>query len=896
MLRNLLNKYNADNTSELMKNIFSGLRKEQVSDSYVKEVIEHKTKTPRGFDFSDILEQNRLADILPYEWADKDTNIIQTSRAYGFVFNCGTIIGSRSDLDEQLRGLFNLGIPDGTCMQIMLLASSELEDKFNKYKALRKTPLLSAMADSTIEYYRKGLKKSLQDGYKFPVRDFKLYISFAFEGLYEEEKKSSIVSLQQSISVILRNSYVNNELMNANQVINLVRELMCTSTKPIEPHIYDERLPIRDQIADIDNNIYVDCDGLCINDMGLKSIAIGRYPEQFNITQCDKFIGDAFSIASQISYPFFITQNITFLNQSAENLKLQSAAMATANQVKPGKFTALFELFHKKHAEYKLLQSVISNGEGLMLMNHMIHVYHPLGESEIAFQEVKSLYKSFGFSVVTNTNLQLPALLCSLPLYHDFISSLEQKKLRMMSLYTQTNVVNLMPLFADARGSGNPLLMFLSTRGQVMFFDLYQSDTNYNMVLSAESGAGKSFLVNYIIAAYRAIGAKIRVIDVGKSFKKFVELNGGISVEFTNDAALCINPFSFIKFKFEDGREFDLSKITREELLAQEDLDDQITMLKSIFLVSAGISEEDQLHSLADSYFEQAILSSLQQYQTDSTYTTVYDELLKIKDESGVANKLAESIKSFTKHGIFGKYFEGKSNLDIDNEAIVLELEELQSKGKLKFVVLLIIMLKISQDMYLAEDRLQRKICVIDEAWDLMDGGTTGEFIKRGYRRARKYNGSFITITQSLDDYFLNPTTKSCYDNSGIKVMMKQPIPKEVELDEYTKTSLRSLNSINGVYSDFIFEMNKTQTRCRYLPDMLSMEMFTTKAIEVGLIKLVEEASKKPKLEVFKTIVRLREEFKLKYKGDRDFATNELIRFINVNGYQSLLNHFGIKG
>lgn len=892
MLRKILNQYHANNIQELLGNIFSKMRKEQVPDSYIEEITQKTSVTPRSFEFSEILDANRLADMLPYEWFDKETNIYQTARSHGFVFDCGTLVGCLQDLDDQLKSLFNLGIPDGTCMQVLLLASSELEDKFSQYTSLRQTPLLSKLANSRVNFYRGGLKSTLKEGYKLPVRNFRLVISFTFDGLFLESNQTSLISLQQSIASVLKNCYINNQLMKPNELINLLRELLCTSSLPVEPHVYDERRSIRDQIADIDNNIYVAPDGLCINDMGIKSIAVGRYPDTFAITQCDKFVGDVFSIASQISHPFFITQNVTFLNQSAENMKLQSAAVATAEQVKPGKFTALFPLFHKKHAEYKLLQSVISNGEGLMLMNHTIHVYYPPGQSESAFQEIKSLYKTFGFHMVTNSNLQLPALLCSLPLFHDFSASIEQKRYRMMSLYTQTNVVNLMPLFADSKGTGKPILMYLSPRGQVQFFDFFQSQTNYNASVSAESGAGKSFLVNDIVTSYLAANAKVSIIDVGRSYKKTSEINNGQYIEFTKEAAICINPFSFIKLRVEDCADFDFSKITKDELLALEDLDDQITMLKSIFLVSAGVAEDDPNYSLADSHFEQAIINSLQKYQTNSTFTTVHDELLAIglNDEKGLAKNLAESIKSYTKHGIFGKYFEGKSNLDIDNSLLVLELEELQSKGNLKFIVLLILMLKITQDMYMA-DRLQKKICIIDEAWDLMSGGNTGKFIVTGYRRARKYNGSFITITQNIDDYFENATTQACYSNAAIKIMLKQSLPKAIQLDEYTTRLLRSLKSEAGAYSEFIIQIDNNKTLCRFIPDPFSQEMFTTEANEVSLIKAVEQADKLPIEDTLEKVLKIRAAFTKRYRGDRRFATTEILKFINTNGYQSLLNH-----
>lgn len=339
------------------------------------------------------------------------------------------------------------------------------------------------------------------------------------------------------------------------------------------------------------------------------------------------------------------------------------------------------------------------------------------------------------------------------------------------------------------------------------------------------------FLTNEIINAN--IGyydAQIRVIDVGDSYNRTCELNNGQYIKFNKESKLCINPFSFIELKLEENVEYDLSNISKEALLNFEDLDDQVTMLKSIFLVSAGISEDDGRYTISESYFEQAIVNSLRKYQNKSTYTTVYDELIALSqsENTQLAKDLADSIKSYTKHGIFGKYFEGESNLNINNPFFVLELEELATKGNLKFIVLLIIMLKITQDMYLSE-RKRKKICIIDEAWDLMSGGNTSKFIVTGYRRARKYNGSFITITQKIDDYFAQPATQACYDNAAIKISMQQEESRSVKMEPYLVEWLKQVKSIAGVYSEFIYQNGKTATVCRFVPDEFSQMLYSTR-------------------------------------------------------------------
>ena len=84
----------------------------------------------------------------------------------------------------------------------------------------------------------------------------------------------------------------------------------------------------------------------------------------------------------------------------------------------------------------------------------------------------------------------------------------------------------------------------------------------------------------------------------------------------------------------------------------------------------------------------------------------------------------------------------------------MLELEELAAKKDLQAVIMFLLMYRITQNMYLTRDK--PKVCILDEAWALLGGGGSGDFIETGYRRARKYNGSFCAATQSIGDFSLS--------------------------------------------------------------------------------------------------------------------------------------------
>ena len=62
---------------------------------------------------------------------------------------------------------------------------------------------------------------------------------------------------------------------------------------------------------------------------------------------------------------------------------------------------------------------------------------------------------------------------------------------------------------------------------------------------------------------------------------------------------------------------------------------------------------------------------------------------------------------------------------------------------------------------------------MVDEAWSLL-GGTSADFIEGVARRARKYSGSLICATQSVEDFFTSKSTEAAWANSEWAILLKQ--------------------------------------------------------------------------------------------------------------------------
>jgi conjugal transfer ATP-binding protein TraC len=199
-------------------------------------------------------------------------------------------------------------------------------------------------------------------------------------------------------------------------------------------------------------------------------------------------------------------------------------------------------------------------------------------------------------------------------------------------------------------------------------------------------------------------------------------------------------------------------------------------------------------------------------------------------------------LHPYTREGVYGKYFESDATIDFSSDFIVLELEELKAKKDLQTVVLLIMMYRITREMYFSRER--KKIVIIDEAWDLLSGGATAEFIEAGYRRARKYKGSFMSATQGVDDYYRNPAAKAALDNSDWMFLLRQK-PESIEMmdklgqltmDDAMKRLLQSLRTEHGAYSEIYIHSPVGNGIGRLIVDPHSLLLFSSRAEDFNAI------------------------------------------------------------
>jgi conjugal transfer ATP-binding protein TraC len=190
----------------------------------------------------------------------------------------------------------------------------------------------------------------------------------------------------------------------------------------------------------------------------------------------------------------------------------------------------------------------------------------------------------------------------------------------------------------------------------------------------------------------------------------------------------------------------------------------------------------------------------------------------------------------YTVEGNYGRFFNGPATVNLDNHLVVVELEELKERKDLQAVVVQMLIINITNKMFLG-DRKTPFMIVFDEAWDLLRGAQSGVFIETLARRLRKYYGSLVVGTQSINDLFASPAAQAAFENSDWMCLLSQK-PEAIaqlkkldrlNLNDNMQAKLVSVKSKHGCYAEIMIVGNHGYAVGRLLLDPYSLLLYSTK-------------------------------------------------------------------
>ncbi|MBF0315143.1 MAG: type IV secretion system protein TraC [Oligoflexia bacterium] len=800
-----------------------------------------------------LVERKTLSSLLPYE--SFDDGIYYNKDTIGFMVIASPATGMGLTELKILNGIFSQVHRADACIQISIISDTNIEHLIDGW-AYRKQnavdehnhEMFQLLTNNRKEYLIKGKWASLFSDRPFLLRNYYLVISYTIPRPEEvmSDEQEELKRIKASFVGTLKSSKIEAETLNPDFFINIMNGVL-NPRQGIQPLLsYDPHELLSKQM--------VDKDTLALFDSGVSSLIhqgeaysvipyhVRHFPQRWAGYQNSDLIGSYFKNILRIPCPFIITLTVNIPDQlSAKGMVKRKFTRAT--QMADSPMAKYATQWRDRKIDWEYTANKVDSGDKLLLSFYQILLIAPEGKEQECEQAILSLYGSLGWVLSRSRYTPMHAFLGAMPMG---LCMEGHKALKIFGHYQTRlswNCTNVAPWIGEWKGTKNPLMLFMGRRGQITYFNPFDNNKgNYNIACCATSGSGKSFVTQELVVNALGEGGRAFVIDCGHSYRNICHLLRGTYIDF-GVGNPNLNPFSKI---------FDPQNLTKIEELSKYDPDyglkeyiaDFMPML--IDLLAAMASPTNPLDDKSQSLLGQAITHAIEEYREDTTISHVAAKCLELKDNEVVipeAKDLAIMLYPYTKDGMFGRYFEGKCNLDLNNSFVVLELDGLSDKGNLRSVALFILMIQINQIMYLTGNKKQIKQVIIDEAWQLLGKGRAGEFIEKGYRVARKYGGSYMTITQKISDYSNSEVAKAAYANADFKIYLRQDESEFAGLDnsDGKVEILKSLETIQGKYSELAIKSPDGMAIVRFLVDPVTEKIFSTKAEESEFLRKEQE-------------------------------------------------------
>lgn len=781
-------------------------------------------------------EDVRACQFCPVQAYDEQSKLfLCDDSTLGFAFECVPLAGGDQHTKERIEQLVAGDYPPGTIMQFFLYRSPDIEPQLNALARIRQDHMdgpLAGVVKQRIDFLRAHTKKNIH-GRSFSGGDYDcgriqesrliVSIKIPFEG--KEPNESDVVltktwetKTESALSSVGLWPYA----LSASRYIRLMQSIINWSpnatwrSMPVMGE-WEEDKTISAQIFDPTTDLVIaDKSTLQLGEhCFVKVMSAKRIPDAFFFTEAMKYVGNTMGGNDKLTINYAVCCNVFFPVTQSEKSKLETKRTWTVNQAVGPMLKFVPVLADKKHS-FDILSESFQKGAKPIRMTFSVLLFSDSRKAvERAAVSAQSYWDTMHFHLMEDYFITAPMFQNCLPLCAEKEAVFHLDRYKTM---TTRELPVLLPVFGEWKGTGTFHVALISRNGQLMSLSLHDSDTNKNAVIAAESGSGKSFLLNEIIVNYLSEGAQVWVIDAGKSYKKLNEQLDGDFLQFDEASKICLNPFELIDDWKED--------------------EDTISAL-----IAAMASEKEKLSDFQMAGLKQ-ILKRL--WETKGQTMTVDDiaaECLGHTEQR--MHDIGQQLFSFTSKGGYGQYFHGHNTMRFENPFTVLELDELQGRTHLRQVVLMQLIFQIQREMYLGE-RNRKKIMIIDEAWDLIKSGPVSVFIEHGFRKFRKYGGSAIIATQSLNDLYENPVGRAIAENANMMLLLGQK-PETIAsirdsgrlvLSEAGFNLLSTVASVGGVYSEIFVKSGHTGVGVgRLIVSNFEKMLFSTAPEDVNAIE-----------------------------------------------------------
>ena len=780
------------------------------------------------------LASNVVAELLPYRIYDPESELYFNENSTGFILEVNPVVGA-DDIAPNLQAVVNSNAPNGATIQFLNWTSPDIDGQLIRWARHRLTgdDLVKEMAQRRMSHLREA-RYGTDHVIKAVPHHRRVFVACWLDGSADLGGQKDLRNFRRALySVFGGEQYVRH--LGPADFVRLMGELLhCRGLTGISQLEYSAEEALNHQLPGAGLLIRRAGIGLLGDPpMAVASASVRRYPRQWQFVLGTLLNGVPERIADRPVGPVLTSFSLRVRSKSDASsflMKKRAGLQHTAST----QFARFASNLGEKMQEFDGLNEAVEMGEKLLDTVFTVSAYTLGGieDARHALAEMAKIYRYAGIVLENDTFVQLPIFLSALPFAVHGKRMDDLKKLQRMKILKAEAAAAMAPLHGEWTGSGNGRgVLLLGRQGQIMDWDNFLSDGNYNVSVVGKSGAGKSVFMQELVTSIYAAGGKVVVIDDGYSFKTTAEIIGGGFVGFDGSREIRLNPFSMLS----------ASDMARDEYRA-----DAVELLTRIFASMAALGEggQSRVEDLEEGFIARIVGEVWDEKGSAAEVSDVWERLKAVASEDQRLMDVVVKLQAFTRGGPYGAYFAGPSNLKLDSDFTVFELSDIKGQRVLQDVVLQMIMFLATELMF-KTDRATPVAILIDEAWDLLQSHATARFIEGVVRRARKYTGALITGTQSIDDYYDNVAATVCLQNSDWTVFLAQK-PETIDrlvadgrlsVTPHIAGQLKSLQSVRGQFSEMGIKGPGGWFFGRLLLDPFCLAVYSSKGATVEKIR-----------------------------------------------------------
>ena len=411
--------------------------------------------------------------------------------------------------------------------------------------------------------------------------------------------------------------------------------------------------------------------------------------------------------------------------------------------------------------------------------------------------------------------IQENAFKSNLPLMED--------KVKKIHTFDRRSMGTVFPFTTSEVGhtTGVPLGFNKQTGVPILFDNFHSSLTNYNMVIFAKSGAGKSVTMKTLISRSAVLmGIESLALDAEGEYTIVAESLGGINVVLSPNSKTVINLFDIETEIVKD----EITGKERATLNVENKVED---VTQALLTMARGSTRSEDVNELTKQIIAEAVAEEYQAIKINSDPSSLFEASADFEN----GNMLARRKKQMPTIGSWYKriekkakendnsdykfhysyllkvmkqyireydgqmaYFDGQSTFELLDGAPFINLDISQLEERFARPLAQQILLSWIWEKYVkknSEDRTKasKKRVIVDEAWMLLPYPEAVDFLNTMARRARKRNVSLAIISQRFQDFYEKQEAQAVLTSSDTKLFLAQDKSEIAYLKEVFKLS-----------------------------------------------------------------------------------------------------------